>query len=207
MAKISAALPRSCQGMKRFRRALERLAGDESGVAAVEFALILPILLTLWIGGVEVTQALSFDRRLNNLSASLGDIVARSKMLTHAEADEILDIAVGVMYPYSADGVSMVITAVTIDADGAATVAWSRAEGTSARAVGENVNDLVAATLRVPESQIIMSEVSGAYTPAVGYVITGTVDLEERMFYVPRLTPEIRLCEDDTEENCLPEPA
>ena len=39
-------------------------ASHESGMAAVEFSLILPIMVLLWIGGVEVTQALSVDRRL-----------------------------------------------------------------------------------------------------------------------------------------------
>src|SRR4051812_1808950 len=48
---------------------LARLAAparNDAGMAAVEFSLILPLLVLLWIGGVEVTQALSVDRRLNN---------------------------------------------------------------------------------------------------------------------------------------------
>ena len=52
---------------------LARLLSHEGGIAAVEFSLILPILVVLWIGGVEVTGALSVDRRLNNLAASIGD--------------------------------------------------------------------------------------------------------------------------------------
>ena len=59
-----------------------RLLRNERGIAAVEFALILPIMLVLWLGGVEVTGALSVDRRLNNLASSIGDLVARDKEIT-----------------------------------------------------------------------------------------------------------------------------
>lgn len=173
-----------------------RLAASESGIAAVEFSLILPILLVLWIGGVEVTGALSVDRRLNNLASSIGDLVARSKKLTYAEVDEIFDLAPGAMFPYSATGISMRVTSVAIDDTGKATVAWSRAEGSKpAHAPNAAMNSFVPATLRVPNSRIIMSEVFHTYAPALGYVITGDLPLQDRMFYVPRLVPKIQLCE------------
>ena len=53
----------------------------------------------LWIGGVELTQALSVDRRLNNLASSIGDLVARSKIVTHDDVDAIFDLAPGAMFP------------------------------------------------------------------------------------------------------------
>ena len=39
-----------------------------------------------------------------------------------------------------------------------------------------------------------MAEVYYTYTPAVGYVITGDVDLDDRMFFVPRLVTKVQLC-------------
>ena len=48
---------------RRFAKRAASLARQDSGLAAVEFALILPILVMLWFGGVELTQALSVDRR------------------------------------------------------------------------------------------------------------------------------------------------
>ena len=68
-------------------------------MAAVEFSLILPIMVVLWIGGVEVTSALSVDRRLNNLASSIGDLVARSKDITHDEVDAIFDIGAAAHLP------------------------------------------------------------------------------------------------------------
>ena len=88
------------------RRLLDRRLGrlrsrEERGIAAVEFSLILPIMIVLWIGGVEVTSALSVDRRLNNLASSIGDLVARSKTITYAQITDIFELSEAAMFPYS----------------------------------------------------------------------------------------------------------
>jgi Flp pilus assembly protein TadG len=177
-------------------RRIKRLLSHDGGVAAVEFSLILPILVVLWIGGVEATGAFSVDRRLNNLAASIGDLIARSKKVTHAEVDDIFDLAPGALFPYSANGVSMRVTAVAIDEAGKATVAWSRAEGSKpAHGDTDDMNAFVPQALRIPKTQIIMSEVYHTYKPALGYVITGDLLLEDRTFFVPRLVPKVELCE------------
>jgi Flp pilus assembly protein TadG len=188
----------------RFRRFAARaanLARHDGGLAAVEFALILPILVALWFGGVELTQGLSVDRRLNNLASSIGDLVARSKIVTTADVDTIFDIAPGAMYPYcktetacTAAGLGMRITAVNMNGAGTATVAWSRGQGATAYVTGANMNSVVPAALRVPDTTIIVSEAYYTYTPAVGYVISGDVDLDDRMFFVPRLSDKVQLC-------------
>ncbi len=113
-------------------------------MAAVEFSLILPILVLLWIGGVEVTQALSVDRRLNNLAASLGDLVARSKTVIYSDVDAIFDIAPGAMFPYSTTGLQMRISAVNIDAAQNATIKWSRAKSMTAYADNASVTTISA---------------------------------------------------------------
>ncbi len=177
-----------------------RLAAQDGGMAAVEFSLILPILVLLWLGGVEVTQALSIDRRLNNLASSIGDLTARSKTLTWGDVDKIFDIAPGAMFPY-AQSVQMRVSAVNMDGSGNAKVAWSRAKSTTAYAVNTTVNGLVPASLRVPDTQIIMSEVVSSYTPTVGYVISGSIQLDDRMFFVPRLVNNVKLC-DNAGNNC-----
>lgn len=188
---------------------LRRLLGAEGGMAAVEFSLILPILCVLWIGGVELTQGLSVDRRLNNLVSAVGDLSARSKQLTYSDISTIFDIAPGALYPYckteadcTAKGLQMRITAVDVSAGGSLTIAWSRAQGTSPYDGEDNIDALIPAALRVPSSQVIMAEVNYTYQPAVGYVVTGAVALDDRMFFVPRLTQYVKLCDNDG-DNCV----
>jgi Flp pilus assembly protein TadG len=182
------------------RIAVRRLARQETGMAAVEFSLILPILVVLWIGGVEVTQALSVDRRLNNLASSIGDLVARSKKVTYADVDNIFDIAPGAMFPYDATGLAMRITAVEMDEDGDASVGWACTSGTVPAQLA--LNTVIPETLRIADTQLIMSEVYDTYTPAVGYVVTGPLDLEDRMFFVPRTTAHVQLCDNSDPPVC-----
>jgi Flp pilus assembly protein TadG len=197
----------------RWRLFPRLFARAEAGMAAVEFSLILPILILLWIGGVEVTQALSVDRRLNNLSSSIGDLVARSKLVTYSDVDSIFEIAKGAMFPFCKDpnpptcasrGLQMRITAVNMNGAGTPSVAWSRSKNTTGYTSSDNalMLTLVPSALRVPSTQVIMAEVYYPYTPAVGKVIIGTRTLNDRMYFVPRLVNNVQLC-DDNKQNCV----
>jgi Flp pilus assembly protein TadG len=196
-----------------FQRIAARLLGrvrNDSGIAAVEFSLILPILVLLWIGGVEVTEALSVDRRINNLASSIGDLVARSKQISEAEMTKIFDLGPKAMYPScdiagkptcASRGLSMRITAVNMDGANPAngSVAWSRASGFTKYTTADNnkMNTLVPQALRVQNTQVIMAEVEYYYKPAIGYVITGSAGkkLTDVMFFVPRLSTQVQLCD------------
>jgi Flp pilus assembly protein TadG len=175
-------------------------------MAAVEFSLILPILVLLWIGGVEVTEALSVDRRINNLASSIGDLVSRSKVVTISDLTAIFNLGPKAMYPScdspgkatcASQGLGMRITAVNMDGatPANATVAWSAASGSVTKYLTNNttMNTLVPATLRVANSQVIMSEVYINYKPQIGYVITGPTGkaISDRMYFVPRLVAKI----------------
>ncbi len=162
-------------------------------MAAVEFALILPIMVVLWIGGVELTQGLSIDRRINNLDSAVGDLVARRKTIAVSDISAIFAIAPGAMFPYSSTGIQMRVTAVSIDGSQNGKVTWSCASGTTTYTKNQTMNTLVPATLRVANTQIIMSEVFYTYKPAVGYTITGNINLNDRMYFVPRLVDAVPL--------------
>jgi len=190
------------------RLGIQRLSREERGVAAVEFSLILPIMITLWIGGVEVTSALSIDRRLNSLASSMGDLVARTKTITYAQINSIFDLSEAAMFPYSDTGMSMRITAVNIDDAGAAKVAWSRNRGSGlpAYAKNETVTTSVPSTLRGVANagtQLIMAETARQYQPTIGYVIIDPIDLTDRMFFVPRLTSQVKICPTSSADSCV----
>lgn len=181
---------------------LRRICRAQSGLAAVEFALILPILVTIWIGGVEITQGLSVDRRLNNLAAAIGDLVSRSRTVTYSDVEAIFDIDDGALYPYSTTSLSMRVTAVNVDETKKAVVVWSQARGPAGtRPAGQNLDTLIDEKLRLPKSQIIMAEVFYTYAPAVGYVITGNIALDDRLYFTPRQVQYIQLC-NDTKTTC-----
>ena len=60
----------------RLVAALRRIAADRRAVSAVEFALLLPLMLTLFIGGNEVSQAMTIYRKISRTGSTLGDLAA-----------------------------------------------------------------------------------------------------------------------------------
>jgi Flp pilus assembly pilin Flp len=100
-------------------RLLRRFARDRSGVSAVEFALILPVLLLIYIGSVETSAALSADRKVDRAAGTLGDLVAQDDELTVSEMENILDASAAIIEPHSTDNLTIVVAAIDfIEQDG-----------------------------------------------------------------------------------------
>ncbi|MGZ5830061.1 MAG: TadE/TadG family type IV pilus assembly protein, partial [Xanthobacteraceae bacterium] len=56
---------------------------------------------------------------------------------------------------------------------------------TTARPAGQSVT--LPAALNVASTTVIWGEVSYAYTPTIGYVLTGTLNLSDQIYMRPRL--------------------
>src|SRR3954471_12271791 len=85
----------------RARRSLHRFRHDKRGVSAVEFAMLLPLMVTLYIGGVEVSSAIAVDRKVTLVARTLGDLVAQSTSVNDTDMTNILNAATSVVQPYS----------------------------------------------------------------------------------------------------------
>ena len=66
------------------KKIIRSFQGDERGVAAVEFGLVLPILLTILTGCFEAGRLILLHQKLDRASASVADLVTRESSLTVA---------------------------------------------------------------------------------------------------------------------------
>jgi Flp pilus assembly protein TadG len=83
------------------RAAARRLQRDRKGVAAIEFAMIVPIMFVMFIGAVEMSQAVTVDRRVSQVASSAADLVARAETsITINEIFDIMKIGGFLMAPY-----------------------------------------------------------------------------------------------------------
>lgn len=89
-----------------------RLADDTSGVAAVEFAFVLPILAIMLLGTVEVARAVDADRRFGNATAMVTDLIAREQELSDADLAGMMGAITHLMRPYDAEALSLGVVAV-----------------------------------------------------------------------------------------------
>lgn len=172
------------------RALLARFRSDRSGIAALEFALILPIMLMLYLGGVEVGDALTIKRKVTNVTSTIADLVAQAKTVDDNDMKNILDAAASIITPYDENKLRIKVSGVKIDDKGKATVAWSDAlhdtplPQKSTVALPDGVDQ--------PNTFLVMSEVHYDYDPSFGYVLTGTFDLTDQFYLRPRLAAEVQ---------------
>lgn len=169
------------------RHAICRFTRDRRGVSAVEFALLAPLMIGLYFGCVEISDAVSVDRKVSLTAASLSNLGAQVATISSSDMTNILNASSAIIAPYSASNLKATLSCLKIDSTGKVTVAWSATLNGTARTAGTVIT--IPTALAVPSSQLLFSEVSYAYTPTVGYTITGTLNLTDRMYMSPRITP------------------
>lgn len=179
----------------RISARLRRLHSDTRGVAAVEFAMILPIMFFLFVGTIEFSQALTVDRRVTQSASSTADLIARapSQGLTTNQVDNELRILQQLIRPY--DESALTVRIISVKASTAPgnpgalnyVVDWSRDNhGDTPYARGAAYSNIPDGLLVAGES-VIVAEATYNYTPLIfNYFIKTAFNLEERFFLKPR---------------------
>jgi hypothetical protein len=101
----------------------------------------------------------------------------------------ILNASSDIIAPYSASTLKSVISELSINAQGQATVVWSQTLHGTALTVGQIVN--VPSSLAAPNSYLLLGQASYSYDPTYGYVVTGTLTLSENVYMRPRQSSSV----------------
>jgi Flp pilus assembly protein TadG len=153
----------------RLRRLVRDWTADCRGLAATEFAFIVPLMLVLFFGTVEFCSGIAVDRKVTLMAKTLSDLTSQSKSVVDGDISNFFAAATGIMYPYSTTPVNATITELYVDPKTLkARVQWS--SGSAPRKPGDPVPDVPAALL-VADTFLIFSEVNYQYVPTVGYVM------------------------------------
>lgn len=173
--------------LRRFRR-------DDGGMALVEFAMVLPVMVLLYLGGVAVTQGVMTNRKVVLLNHAIGDMISQDTEITSDDATKTFGAAAAILAPYSSSSaiLSMRVSSVKISASSTACVEWSTSPTAGyARAAKSDVTSIVPSELRTANTWLIMPETKYAYTPIVGVDITGTINMQKILFLRPRVSSRV----------------
>lgn len=166
----------------------------ETGVAAVEFALVVPLMLSVYLGCTEAAALLTADRKVQSVAGALGDLVARAnKTLPRAQLDDYFDAAASIMAPYDASKLVQTVTAVSVSDEGEATIAWSAHFENNVLSI-EVPDASEDAPYALPEEMIaiatgqtvIAAETRYSYRPLLGVVFKNELDLHRSALFMPR---------------------
>jgi Flp pilus assembly protein TadG len=175
--------------MTRFASRLHEFRASVDAVAAVEFAIVVPFMLMLYIGGVELGNGFAINVKVTETTHTVADLVSQNKCVTTTQVTNILAASSAVIAPYSVTNAVVTVSEVEPNGDGlTATVIWSQSLNGTARTVGTNVNLPTALSTVPTTSGLILGEAAYSYTPGLGYTISGTVMLSDSYFLYPRQT-------------------
>jgi Flp pilus assembly protein TadG len=187
---------------RRTRRSVEGLLRDCSGVAATEFAIIVPLMLVMFFGTVEFSSGVAVDRKVTLIARTLSDLTSQGLTATDCTLSNSFVAATSILYPYptppppSASTITeLLVDPTTLQAK----VQWSRsatinAAGAVVLGTGHALNTVISIppALAVGGTYLIWSEVSYLYKPTIGYVMSKAgITLSDVAYTRPRQSNSI----------------
>lgn len=177
-----------------------RFGKDRDGLAAIEFAFIAPVMVTLFFGTMELAQALSCRTDVGSVASTAGDLVAQESTITTADLSNVYNAATAILYPYypnfSTVKPTIRITSIIDTGNtGSGKIAWTCTQagsGTltpSSRSTGQTVT--LPQPIMTSGNSIIMAEVSYGYSSPISSMIVGTPNMTNVFYTRPRQVAQI----------------
>lgn len=164
-------------------RRFHELFVNRSGIAAIEFALVLPIMLTLLVGIIEGVNLHLAGRKVVIAAQAAADLTSQEITATEAKLSDIFAAVTAVMAPYPTATLGYEVSSVEADAGGGITVGWRFSRG--AIQGGGGGIPAEAPSLVSTSDSVIAVNITYRYQPALSLVF-GDVDITERAFARPR---------------------
>lgn len=188
---------------------LIKLCKNEAGLAYIEFAIVLPVLLMLFLGGVEITRYVLIIQKLEKTVSTVANVVTQTNpstsQLTDAIMQDLMNSVQDMMSPYGSTSNMRVIVTDVVDrtnaqstSTAAPTVNWQFCGGgtlTNQSKLGTTVNRNANLTnLGLPSSyamsageEVVIAEVYFNFQPITNQNILGNVLQYRTAVYMPRL--------------------
>ncbi|MGL4637618.1 MAG: TadE/TadG family type IV pilus assembly protein [Beijerinckiaceae bacterium] len=176
--------------------AVRKFREAQSGVAMIEFALILPIMIGLYFMLNETTNGMRAARKVTMVARVMADLSSRPPDITDALRNDIFNSAKPILSPYEPSLAGYRISSIRFDGAGKGYVDWSEVSGTGFSAhvrctpaqpsTPPKTPISVPAGLKVANTSVILAEVKFKYKPILGVTITGTIDLNDLLYMRPR---------------------
>ncbi|MFS8147353.1 TadE/TadG family type IV pilus assembly protein [Rhizobium sp. BR 249] len=190
-------MKRSLALLSLARPAIRRLARDRAAASGVEFALLLPILIVLLFGTVDLGHALTVSRKIDEIASSTGDMIAQQSTWTSTDVAKVLSGASFILQPYDTTGLKITLTVNDVDNSGKATVKWSAAFNTSSLASG------TASAIDIPKKiqetgvQVVLTRVEYTLTTPVSAFFSNFTgqngySFDHHFFNRPRVSDTIK---------------
>lgn len=175
-------------------RLLKRFFRDKRAVGAVEFALIVPVLLLIYLGSTDLADGLDVNKKVSRSASSLADLVTRQISVKATDIDDMFAIGSTSLLPYRRTSPKIRVTAIKVtkaqsSSTFSVTVDWSRANVANFAALAGSKTDLPEA-LVASDAYFIKVDVELDYRPLNSWIST-SIPMSETYYLAPRYTNTI----------------
>lgn len=164
---------------------LRAFRDERKAVAAVEFAFIAPVLVTLYVGAVDLSYSMTADRKVTQSASTVADLVAQAGAIDDNGIANVFRAGQDVMRPYPLAGLGTAITLISFDGSNnpRPSVTWAEAQGRARRTVPPTIP----AGLATPNGALVFVEVSYNFTPPARFFMPNGETYQRALFLRPRV--------------------
>jgi len=193
-------------GISAIAAKIERFGRDRRGVAAIEFAFIVPVLLVMYFITMEASQAIETSKKVSRIGSMVADLVTQQQTVVKADLEAMMKIGTSTLQPYNRSSPTIIITGIQItdETSPRVLVAWSRKlVGTTYSAdAAPNTITTVPATLRIRNTFLVRVESDLGYMPMITWSannaqtlgltsVFNNITMAETYYLRPRRSPTI----------------
>lgn len=185
--------------IRKTRSTVKSFARDQRGVSAVEFALLLPVMILIYAGVADVSRGVDASRKVSRVASMVGDLISRQISVMPAQLDDVFKIGATIMMP-SGTAPEVRVSFIKVEEvknrpNLAVKLDWSQKTAgfkeSSNRVDRENKQTYLPENLRQEPMNYIRVEAQYTYKPLLSAVLPD-IAMEEIYYISPRYSDSIR---------------
>jgi Flp pilus assembly protein TadG len=189
---------------------LLKLIFDRSGVAAIEFAFVAPLLFAMYFCTMELSLGIETSKKVSRVGSTIADLVAQQPTMSKAELEAIMAIGRSILQPYNRSKPTITVSAIEItnDLPPKVQIAWSRKLDAGVAAAGDAAGTptTVPEKLKIPGTFLIRVDSQLPYKPVIAWSddqkavlglagVIGEINMKDTYHLRPRMSQTIP-CDD-----------
>lgn len=171
--------------VRRARAVAFAFLRDVEAMAAIEMAFIFPVMVTLYVGLVDVTNLVSINRRVTLTASTLADLVTQlDTTTTRSEIDGIFESARSIFEPHPVDGISLNLYTFKLDG-GSAELRWHHGNGASCGSTPAGSAEME--SLMEDGNDVVVARVCYDHPAIIGsFLGSGDFEIDDELMLRPR---------------------
>lgn len=171
--------------LKRFRK-------DERGVAAMEFALLFPVMLLLYYGVAELTVGMMANGRAAHVASVVGDLVTQMPAVNKDDMKDIFLVGNSIMQPFPTTTLKMTVTSIRADNNGVPKLIWSCDQANvCSQFSGTGTAPGFPSGLLAANEAMIQTEVQYTYSSPIHQTMPTPLTFKTKYYIKPRRSSEV----------------